>query len=64
MGTSGLAGQLYYVYDTKRWTFVSQAEHYDRDFRMDTAFINRVGITSAWGTQERILVCITPRGLR
>jgi hypothetical protein len=28
-------------------------EHYDRDFQMDTAFINRVGITSGWGFVER-----------
>ncbi len=46
--TRGLAGQLYYVYDTKRWTFVSQAEHYDRDFQMDTAFLTQTGITSHW----------------
>jgi hypothetical protein len=46
--TSGLAGQVFYAYDTKRWTFVSQAEHYDRDFRMDTAFLNQTGITTDW----------------
>ena len=31
---------------------VGYAEHYDPEFRMDTAFINRVGITSAWGYAE------------
>ena len=31
---------------------IGYAEHYDRDFQMDTAFINRVGITSGWGYAE------------
>jgi hypothetical protein len=44
----GLGGQFFYVYDTKRWTFVNQAEHYDRAFRMDTAFLKQTGITSDW----------------
>jgi hypothetical protein len=46
--TNGLAGQGFYVYDTKRWVFATQTEHYDRDFRMDTAFLNQTGITSNW----------------
>ncbi len=46
--THGRAGQVYYVYDTKRWGFVNQIEHYDRDFQMDTAFLNQTGITSNW----------------
>lgn len=45
---SGLAGQVFYAYETKRWTVVNQAEHYDRDFQMDTAFLNQTGITSNW----------------
>lgn len=45
---SGLAGQALYSYETKRYVFVTQTEHYDRDFRMDTAFINQTGITSNW----------------
>ncbi|MGI8786117.1 MAG: DUF5916 domain-containing protein [Acidobacteriota bacterium] len=46
---SGMAGQVYYAYSSKRYVFVSQAEHYDRDFQMDTAFYNRTGITTGWG---------------
>ncbi len=45
---SGLAGQAFYVYETKRWTFASQTEHYDRDFQMDTAFVNQTGVTGNW----------------
>jgi hypothetical protein len=37
-----------YGYDTKRFGFASQTEHYDRDFRMDTAFLNQPGITVNW----------------
>jgi len=46
--TGGVAGQATYAYNTKRWTFVNQAEHYDPDFRMDTAFLQQTGITSDW----------------
>jgi hypothetical protein len=46
--TSGFGGQAFYAYETKRVTVVTQAEHYDRDFRMDTAFLNQTGITSDW----------------
>jgi hypothetical protein len=46
--TSGFGGQAFYAYETKRLTVVSQTEHYDRDFRMDTAFLNQTGITSSW----------------
>ena len=34
---------------TRRLVLVGYGEHYDRDFEMQTAFINRVGITSGWG---------------
>ena len=27
---------------------MSQFEHYDKDFQMDTAFYNRTGITTNW----------------
>jgi hypothetical protein len=37
-----------YFFETKRWAFGSQTEHYDRDFRMDTAFLNQTGLTSNW----------------
>jgi hypothetical protein len=46
--TSGLAGQTTYNYQTKRWTFLTQGEHYDRDFQMDTAFLKQTGITASW----------------
>jgi hypothetical protein len=46
--TSGLGGQAFYAYETKRVTVVSQTEHYDRDFRMDTAFLNQTGVTASW----------------
>jgi hypothetical protein len=44
----GLGGQASYIYDSKRWLFINQAEHYDTDFQMDTAFYNQTGITSNW----------------
>jgi hypothetical protein len=44
----GMAGQVNYSYDSKRQVFVTQFEHYDKDFQMDTAFYNRTGITSNW----------------
>jgi hypothetical protein len=48
---TGLGGQLTYSYDTRRVTVSGQIEHYSNDFRMDTAFINRVGITRGWQYQ-------------
>jgi Domain of unknown function (DUF5916)/Carbohydrate family 9 binding domain-like len=50
--TTGVGAQAGYEYSTKRISLLGYAEHYDRDFQMDTAFINRVGITSAWGYGE------------
>jgi hypothetical protein len=44
----GMAGQVHYAYVSKRQTFSSQFEHYDKDFQMDTAFYNRTGITTNW----------------
>ena len=46
--TRGVAGQATYAFETKRWAFASQSEHYDRDFRMDTAFLNQTGLTTNW----------------
>jgi hypothetical protein len=43
---NGMAGQVYYEYRSKRQTFAYQIEHYDKDFKMDTAFYNRTGITT------------------
>jgi hypothetical protein len=45
---NGMAGQVSYAYSSKRQTFITQFEHFDRDFQMDTAFYNRTGITSNW----------------
>ena len=49
---SGLGAQAGYEYSTRRLVVVGYGEHYGRDFQMDTAFINRVGITSGWGFVE------------
>jgi hypothetical protein len=44
----GMAGQASYSYNSKRQVFITQFEHYDKDFQMDTAFYNRTGFTSDW----------------
>lgn len=49
--TDGLGGQASYSYDTRRFNVSGQAEHYDPGFRMDTAFVQRVGVTRAWQYQ-------------
>ena len=46
--THGTASQVSYNYNTRRFTWENQIEHYDRDFQMDTAFYNRTGFTAAW----------------
>ena len=46
-----MGGQLSYSYDTRRVAVSGQVEHYERDFSMDTAFVNRVGVTRAWQYQ-------------
>jgi hypothetical protein len=50
--TSGIGAQVNYSYSTRRFAASGSFEHYDRDFRMDTAFMNRVGVTGAWGYTE------------
>jgi hypothetical protein len=45
----GVAGSASWGYSTRRQSIQGFFEHYDRAFRMDTAFYNRVGITSGWG---------------
>jgi hypothetical protein len=50
--TSGFGGQAGYEYSTRRLLLIGYGEHYDRDFEMQTAFINRVGITGGWGFAE------------
>lgn len=47
--SSGFGGQLTYSFSRRRNNVQAQFEHYDRGFAMDTAFLNRVGITSGWG---------------
>ena len=49
---TGIGAQAGYEYSTRRLTLIGYGEHYDRDFSMETAFINRVGITSGWGYAE------------
>lgn len=45
----GFAGSASWSYTTKRQGISGFVEHYDRDFKMDTAFYNRVNFTSGWG---------------
>jgi hypothetical protein len=49
--SGGVGTQGSYSYNTRRFDIAGQLEHYDRDFRMDTAFINRVGVTRGWQYQ-------------
>jgi len=50
--TQGVAGQVSYSYETRRFNSSNQLEHYDRDFQMDTAFYNRTGFTAGWSFGE------------
>ena len=50
--TQGAGGQSSYNYNTRRYTVAGQVEHYDKGFQMDTAFLNRVGITRGWQYEE------------
>jgi hypothetical protein len=49
---SGTGSEGTYEYSTRRFTAAGQLEHYDRGFQMDTAFINRVGVTRGWQYQD------------
>ena len=49
---SGVAAAASWSYNTRRQAFAGFVEHYDADFRMDTAFYNRVNFTSGWGYSE------------
>jgi hypothetical protein len=51
--TSGLGAQLGYDFFTRKWGASGTFEHYGTGFQMDTAFMNRVGVTGAWGYVER-----------
>jgi len=46
---SGVGLQATYGFRTRRVGLQTQFEHYGREFVMDTAFLNRVGISSGWG---------------
>ena len=48
----GAGAQGSYNYNTRRFTVAGQLEHYDKGFRMDTAFLNRVGMTRGWQYEE------------
>ena len=48
----GMGGQVGYEYSSRTWGLAGYAEHYDPDFEMQTAFINRVGLTSGYGIVE------------
>jgi hypothetical protein len=50
--TSGNGMQASYRYETRRFLVHSQAEHYDRNFQMDTAFYNRTGFSTVWVFSE------------
>jgi hypothetical protein len=50
--TRGNGGHTKYTYTTRRLLLMGQVEHFDRGFQMDTAFINRVGLTRTWDYAE------------
>jgi len=45
---AGSAAQATYAFTSRRFGFATQVEHYDRAFRMDTAFYRRTAITGGW----------------
>lgn len=49
---NGMGAHAAYSYNTRRFTFSGHLEHFDRDFQMDTAFMNRVGLTRTWQYAE------------
>jgi hypothetical protein len=52
IATNGMGAHAAYSYNTRRLTFAGHLEHFDRDFQMDTAFMNRVGLTRTWQYAE------------
>jgi hypothetical protein len=48
----GIGAQFGYGYNSRRYTFAGHVEHFDRGFQMDTAFMNRVGLTRTWQYAE------------
>jgi len=57
----GIAANVVYNYNTRAMSASGSVEHYDRAFRMDTAFLNRVGFTSGWGYVDHNFYPVTPR---
>jgi hypothetical protein len=49
---TGNTAQATYQFATRRWYSQNQAEHYDEDFVMDTAFYNRTGFSGIWSFSE------------
>ena len=52
-GQDGVGASVGYNYSTRAGSVSASAEHYSRAFQMDTAFLNRVGITSGWAYADR-----------
>jgi hypothetical protein len=48
----GIGLQATYGFRTRRVGVQTQFEHYGREFVMDTAFLNRVGLSSGWGFMD------------
>ena len=48
----GRSAQFTYNFDSLPFRVFTQAEHYDEDFDMQTAFLNRTGITAVKGFSE------------
>jgi hypothetical protein len=44
----GTAAQVSYNFNDRKFLFLSQIEHYAKDFQMDTGFYNRTGFTAGW----------------
>ena len=59
--SGGFGAQVNYNYSTRQWVAAGSFEHYDEDFEMATAFMNRVGVTGAWAYVERNLYPDTNR---
>ena len=49
---SGNGAQVKGTYNTRRLLVMNFAEHFDSGFQMDTAFLNRVGVTRTWNYGE------------
>jgi len=50
--SSGNGAQAKGTYNTRRLLAMNFVEHFDRGFQMDTAFLNRAGVTRTWNYGE------------